>query len=154
MQDSWSSIKESGDFLKKFKNIGKIPEGAILVTSDVFGLCPSISHGVGLEALRKRFNERDSPKIPTENLVRVTYFVFLNSTVRLNSKNQEQLLAEILHLLMLVSSCMKERQRFLKIRNYNLSFGSISVTIYFLYELTEKKSSLSFLMNLIIFIPI
>ena len=33
MQDSWSYIKDSGDFLKRIKNIGKIPEGAILVTA-------------------------------------------------------------------------------------------------------------------------
>ena len=34
MQDSWSYIKDSAEFLKKNKNIGKIPEGAILVSSD------------------------------------------------------------------------------------------------------------------------
>ena len=60
MQESWSYIKDSGDFLKKIKNIGKIPEGAILVSADVIGLYPSISHGAGLEALQKRLNERDS----------------------------------------------------------------------------------------------
>ena len=56
MQDSWSYIKDSGDFLKKIKSIGKIPEGAILVTADVIGLYPSISHGAYLEALRKRLS--------------------------------------------------------------------------------------------------
>ena len=35
MQNSWFCIKDSGDFLKKLKNIGKIPKGAILVTPDV-----------------------------------------------------------------------------------------------------------------------
>ena len=43
MQDSWSYIKYSGDFLKKIESIGKIPEGAILVTAKVIGLYPSIS---------------------------------------------------------------------------------------------------------------
>ena len=51
MQDSWSYIKDSGDFLKKIKSIGKIPDGSILVTADVIGLYPSISHEAGLEAL-------------------------------------------------------------------------------------------------------
>ena len=51
MQDSWSYIKDSGDFLKKVKSISKI-----LVTADVIGLYPSISHETGLEALRKRLN--------------------------------------------------------------------------------------------------
>ena len=44
-------VKDSCDFLKKIKNIGKIPEGAILVTAEVIGLYLSISHGAGLEAL-------------------------------------------------------------------------------------------------------
>ena len=51
MQDSWSYVKDYGDFLKKIRNIGKIPEGAILVTANVIGLYPSISHEVSLEAL-------------------------------------------------------------------------------------------------------
>ena len=38
MQDRWSYIKDSSDFLKEIKNIGKIPEGAVSVTADVFGL--------------------------------------------------------------------------------------------------------------------
>ena len=71
MQDSWSYIKDSGDFLKKIKSIGKIPEGAILVTADVIGLYPSISYESGLEALRKRLNERDLPKVPTEDVVKI-----------------------------------------------------------------------------------
>ena len=33
-------MKDSGDFLKEIKNIGKIPERARLVTADVFGLYP------------------------------------------------------------------------------------------------------------------
>ena len=62
MQERWSYIKDSGDFLKKIKNIGKILEGAILVTTDVIGIYSSTSHGAGLEALRKILDERDSPK--------------------------------------------------------------------------------------------
>ena len=65
MQDSWSYTKDSGDFLKKIKNIGKIPAGAFLVAADIIRLYPSISHEAGLEALWKKFSERDSPKVPT-----------------------------------------------------------------------------------------
>ena len=68
MQDSWSYIKDSGDFLRKIKNIGKTPERA-LVTAEVTGLYPSISHGAGLKAFRKRLNERDSPKVTIEAIV-------------------------------------------------------------------------------------
>ena len=48
MQSGWSYNKDSGDFLKKIKNVGNIPENAILVTADVVGLYPNIPHNVGL----------------------------------------------------------------------------------------------------------
>ena len=35
MQKNWSYIKDSGDFIRKIKNLTDIPEGAILVTADV-----------------------------------------------------------------------------------------------------------------------
>ena len=34
MQSGYSYIKDSGDFLKKIKNVGNIPENAILVTEN------------------------------------------------------------------------------------------------------------------------
>ena len=40
MEQKRSYIKDSGDFLKEIKRIGKIPEGAFLVTEDVSGLYP------------------------------------------------------------------------------------------------------------------
>ena len=35
MQGGRSYIKDSGDFLKKIKNSGSLPENAMLVTADV-----------------------------------------------------------------------------------------------------------------------
>ena len=78
MQESWSYVKDSEDLLKKIKNIGKIPEGVILVTVDVAGLYPSIPYGAGLEAFRKRLNEKETPRVPTEELLKMADFV-LNS---------------------------------------------------------------------------
>ena len=48
MQSSWSYIENSGDFLRKIKQIVNLPENSILVTADVVGLYPSIPHGLGL----------------------------------------------------------------------------------------------------------
>lgn len=48
MQEGWSNIKDSEDFIKKIKNIDSIPEDAILVTADVVGLYPSILHNDSL----------------------------------------------------------------------------------------------------------
>ena len=90
MQESWSYIKDSGDFLKKIKNIGKIPEGAVLVTADVIGRYPSTSRKAGLEALRKILNEKDSPKIPTEDIVRMAEFVLKNNFSEFNGEVKRQ----------------------------------------------------------------
>ena len=47
MQNSWSYLKDPGDFLKKMKNISSIPEDTILVTTDLVSLYPSIPHTAG-----------------------------------------------------------------------------------------------------------
>ena len=47
-QDGWSYLKDTGDFLKKIKYLGKIPEVAIPVTADVAGLYPNISHHLSM----------------------------------------------------------------------------------------------------------
>ena len=48
MKEEKSYIKDRADFLDKLKDLGEIPEGAILVTADVVGLYPSIPHTEGL----------------------------------------------------------------------------------------------------------
>ena len=47
---------DSGNFLKKAKHLGQIPDGDILVTADMAGLYPSIPHKAGLETLSRRHN--------------------------------------------------------------------------------------------------
>ena len=49
MQNGWSYIRDSDDFIDKMKRIGKIPEGSFLVSADVVGLCPSIPHNFGFK---------------------------------------------------------------------------------------------------------
>ena len=53
IQEGWLYIKDSGDFIKKLKNIDYIPQNAVMVTADFVGLYPSIPHAAGLEALRE-----------------------------------------------------------------------------------------------------
>ena len=57
-----SYIKDKGDFLEKFTNLGNIPFNAILVTANVVGLYPSIPHDAGLQALYERLEERADKK--------------------------------------------------------------------------------------------
>ena len=59
MQSSWAYIKDSGDFLRKIKQIGNLPENSILVTVDVAGLYPSILHELGLKALEEALEKRE-----------------------------------------------------------------------------------------------
>ena len=73
------NIKDCGDFLKKVKHLGPIPDEAILVKADVVGLYPSIPHKAGLEALRRRLNKRETFEIPTEDIVQMTEFVLKNN---------------------------------------------------------------------------
>ena len=53
MQESWSYIKDSNDFIRKTKNLKDILQDALLVTADVVGLYPSTLHEAGLKALKK-----------------------------------------------------------------------------------------------------
>ena len=90
IQESWSYIKDSGDFLKKVKHLGQIPDGAILVTADVVGLYPSIPHKAGLEALRRTLKKRETFEIPTEDIVQMAEFVLKNNFFEFNGKLKRQ----------------------------------------------------------------
>ena len=59
MRKGWSYIKDSEDFNNKSRKLGKIPGNAILVPADVVGLYPSISHNVGLRAVKEVLGKRE-----------------------------------------------------------------------------------------------
>ena len=86
MQDGWPYVKDTGDFLKKIKRLGKIPESAILVTADVIGLYPNIPHNLGLQSLRKWLNETGICKVPTEEIISMAEFVLKNNYFEFNEK--------------------------------------------------------------------
>ena len=91
MQSSRSYIKDSGDFIKKIKNVGTIPKDSILVTADVVGLYPSIFHEAGLKALEKALNNRTNKKVSTEDLVKMAKFVLKNNYFEFNGKVKQQI---------------------------------------------------------------
>ena len=62
MRIGLSQIKDSGNFIRKIKWIGSVPENAILVTADVVGLYYSIPRGVGLKALKQALDKREQKK--------------------------------------------------------------------------------------------
>ena len=63
-----------------------MPSNAILVTADVVGLYPRISHEAGLEALYEKLEERVEKKIPSSDLVNMAEFVLKNNYFEFDSK--------------------------------------------------------------------
>ena len=54
--------------------IQSIQDDAILVTSDVVALYPSIPHEAGLKALKDALDYRDNKSISTEDLIKMARF--------------------------------------------------------------------------------
>ena len=75
MRSGMSYIKDTNDFLPKLQNLKKVPDNAILVTADVVGLYPIISHNEGLDFLKIRVDNFYEKSIPTEDLVKKAEFV-------------------------------------------------------------------------------
>ena len=67
MQQKGSYIKDSGDFIKKLKEIKEVANDAIMVTAYVFRL---YLYDVGLEALRKTLDERVNKKMVLRTLLK------------------------------------------------------------------------------------
>ena len=79
MQEGWSYIKHTGDFLNTMKNTGSIPEDAILITADVLGLYPSIPHDASLQALKEALDKRERKNISTDTHVKMAEFILKNN---------------------------------------------------------------------------
>ena len=61
MENGASNTNDSNDFMNKVKSIWNIdiPNDALLVTADVAGLYPSITHKIDLKALRNDLEKRN-----------------------------------------------------------------------------------------------
>ena len=65
MQEGWSYVKDSGDFLKKkIEILAKFQKEPSLSQLMLLDSIPAYLMGQGLEALRKRLNERETPRLP------------------------------------------------------------------------------------------
>ena len=74
-----SYIKDLGDFLEKLKRVERIPKGAMLATTDVVGLYPSIPHDGGLEILRKQYNKFKDKVVPSVDIIKMANLVLKNN---------------------------------------------------------------------------
>ena len=66
IQESWSYIKDSGDFIKKLKDFDHIPQDANMVTADVIDPYPSIPHDTVL------LDDQVNKKIYMDDLTKTT----------------------------------------------------------------------------------
>jgi len=66
----------------------RFPDGAILVTNDVVGLYPDISHDEGLEALQKTLNKGSNPVIPTDHIVELVELVLKNNNFEFDGSRE------------------------------------------------------------------
>ena len=87
----WRQGNLTGNFLEKFKSLGNIPINAILVTSDVVGLYPSIPHEVGLQTLYEKLEERANKKIPSTDLVKMAEFILKKNFFEFETKIIQQI---------------------------------------------------------------
>ena len=67
-----SYIKDTNHFLKKIKELGQLPEGAILCTINVVGLFPNIPHDEGLAFLKDFLDSRVDKQVTTDTLIELT----------------------------------------------------------------------------------
>ena len=91
MQSVKSHVKDTSDFLRKIKELGKVPIGAILATADVVGLYLSIPHADGLDALSEKLETFQDKKIAKEDLRKMAKFVLKNIFIEFNSKSKQQI---------------------------------------------------------------
>ena len=73
------------------RNVVSIPNGAILVTSDVLALYPSIPHEAGLTALKDALGNRENKSISTEDIIKMARFVLQNSYFEFNGIVKQQI---------------------------------------------------------------
>ena len=74
-------IKDTTDYLCKLRQLGDIPENAILCSVDVVGLYPHISHGERLNCMKEiieefvRNSELAKMDVGTNDLVELARFI-------------------------------------------------------------------------------
>ena len=73
----WEILHKRLFFINKIKNLQNIPEGAIFVTADTVGFCPSTPHEACLNTLREALDNRENKHIPTYNLLKMAEFVMV-----------------------------------------------------------------------------
>ena len=87
MRSAESYIKDTVNFLNKLKELGSVPQNALLVKPDVVGCIP---HPDGLDALSIKLEQQEDKKIPKEDLLEMPQFFLKNNYFEFNSNVKQQ----------------------------------------------------------------
>ena len=90
-QNCKSYIRDTKDFLNKLKGIGKLPEGAILVTMDVASLYTNISHNEGAQACYEKLETRKIKRVPSLVIKQLTMLVLSSNVFRFGNQIYKQI---------------------------------------------------------------
>lgn len=91
LQNGWSFIKDSGDFLKKIENVCNICENSILETEDLVELYPSILHNDTFNGLNNMLQTMKHEAVSTKDLIKMPRFVLQNNYFEFNGDVTEQI---------------------------------------------------------------
>ena len=68
-----------------------IAQDALLVTTDVVGLYPSIPHEVGLKTLKETLDKRENRNIAANDLIKMAEFVLKNNYFEFNGQVKQKI---------------------------------------------------------------
>ena len=68
-----------------------IPSNSVLATSDIVGLCPSIPHESGLNAVKEALENKERKSVPAIDILKMLEFVLRNNYSEFNGNIKQQL---------------------------------------------------------------
>ena len=85
-------LEDTRDFLQCLNQIGDIPENTLLVSFDVVGLYPHISHDQGVKIMRRFLDKREDQSVSSESLCKLGNIVLKHNYFELGKDVYHQTL--------------------------------------------------------------
>ena len=82
-----SYIRDTQDFIKKIKSLGKIPEGALLCTLDVSSLYTNIPNEEGIQAVKEKLSEDPTKGPIAPFIIELLRLVLTNMNFQFNNEH-------------------------------------------------------------------
>ena len=77
--------------MRKFKELGQLPEATIICTIDVVGLYPNTPHDEGLAFLKDFLDSRVDKEVTTDTLIELAELVLRNNIFAFSDKTYKQI---------------------------------------------------------------